>query len=327
MSQSLLIASQGAMSPSDPSAALRLSQQAPAFLQSHSSSQPKFPFSLFAAPETPELWMQYEQLLRACLRTGDDKSARECLERLSKRFGPANDRIMGLRGLYDEALAADAGSLQNILNGYEEILAENPVNVPISKRRIALLRSMDRIADAIAALVEFLDAFPTDAEAWSELADLYHSQGMRSQAIFCLEEALLVAPNAWNLHARLGELEYISATVADSQDAALRLSADAVKRFCRSIELCDDYLRGYYGLKLSTERLLEKITGKGSSASKGEGGLPTRETLQKLQALSTRKLREIVESRAKDKQSWERNQSELIAAQALLDNYKGSQTQ
>lgn len=25
--------------------------------------------------------------------------------------------------------------------------------------------------------------------------------------------------------------------------------ADAVKRFCRSIELCDDYLRGYYGLK------------------------------------------------------------------------------
>ena len=25
--------------------------------------------------------------------------------------------------------------------------------------------------------------------------------------------------------------------------------AEALKRFCRSIELCDDYLRGYYGLK------------------------------------------------------------------------------
>lgn len=23
-----------------------------------------------------------------------------------------------------------------------------------------------------------------------------------------------------------------------------------MRRFCRSIELCDDYLRGYYGLKL-----------------------------------------------------------------------------
>lgn len=26
--------------------------------------------------------------------------------------------------------------------------------------------------------------------------------------------------------------------------------AEAFRRFCRSIELCDDYLRGYYGLKL-----------------------------------------------------------------------------
>lgn len=26
--------------------------------------------------------------------------------------------------------------------------------------------------------------------------------------------------------------------------------AESLKRFCRSVELCDDYLRGYYGLKL-----------------------------------------------------------------------------
>jgi hypothetical protein len=26
--------------------------------------------------------------------------------------------------------------------------------------------------------------------------------------------------------------------------------AESMRRFCRSIELCDDYLRGYYGLKL-----------------------------------------------------------------------------
>ena len=28
------------------------------------------------------------------------------------------------------------------------------------------------------------------------------------------------------------------------------LLVDAVRRFSRSIELCDDYLRGYYGLKV-----------------------------------------------------------------------------
>lgn len=35
----------------------------------------------------------------------------------------------------------------------------------------------------------------------------------------------------------------------DQNDSAKQLGK-ALKRFCRSIELCDDYLRGYYGLKL-----------------------------------------------------------------------------
>lgn len=58
---------------------------------------------------------------------------------------------------------------------------------------------MSRFTDAISALVEFLDAFPTDAEAWCELSDLYQSQGKTTQAVFSLEEALLIAPNAWNV--------------------------------------------------------------------------------------------------------------------------------
>ena len=33
-------------------------------------------------------------------------------------------------------------------------------------------------------------------------------------------------------------------------ESALSLLSDALKRFSRSIELCDDYLRGLYGLKL-----------------------------------------------------------------------------
>lgn len=40
---------------------------------------------------------------------------------------------------------------------------------------------------------------PTDAEAWAELSDLYLSQGLYSQAIFALEEVLVLAPNAWNV--------------------------------------------------------------------------------------------------------------------------------
>jgi ER membrane protein complex subunit 2 len=70
---------------------------------------------------------------------------------------------------------------------------------PIQKRRIALLRSMDKIPEAITQLVNLLDYSPTDAEAWAELSDLYLSQSLFDQAIFCLEEVLLLNPNAWNV--------------------------------------------------------------------------------------------------------------------------------
>lgn len=48
-------------------------------------------------------------------------------------------------------------------------------------------------------MVELLETSPTDIEAWTELSDLYALQAMYAQAIFCLEEVLLVAPNAWNV--------------------------------------------------------------------------------------------------------------------------------
>lgn len=49
------------------------------------------------------------------------------------------------------------------------------------------------------ALNNLLEASPTDAEAWAELADLYVSQGLYQQGIFALEEVLLITPNAWNV--------------------------------------------------------------------------------------------------------------------------------
>lgn len=67
------------------------------------------------------------------------------------------------------------------------------------KRRIALLRHLSLINEAVHALIELLEASPTDIEAWMELSELYQSQGLFSQAEFCLEEVILVAPNAWNV--------------------------------------------------------------------------------------------------------------------------------
>lgn len=271
------------LSGSDLISALHLSQRAPAILGRESTSKTTtFPWS--SSSDTAEEYARIEQLFLACIRTGDDQSAKLCLDRLSHRFGHSNERVMGLRGLYQEATAEDNAALEKCLEEYEKILSEDPVNVvcsgpsaaakpqqlipsqPIIKRRVALLRSLNRPADAISALIQLLDAVPTDAEAWCELADLYQAQGLGSQAVYSLEEALLIAPNSWNvclrlllcffgisidfvqIHARLGELLYACSSASDGD--APRLAGKSVQHFCRSIELCDDYLRGFYGLVL-----------------------------------------------------------------------------
>lgn len=61
------------------------------------------------------------------------------------------------------------------------------------------MRSMGRVSEAASSLVQLLEFSPTDAEAWSELADIYFSQGQYPQAIYALEEVLVLAPNAWNV--------------------------------------------------------------------------------------------------------------------------------
>ncbi|KIX00268.1 uncharacterized protein Z518_10407 [Rhinocladiella mackenziei CBS 650.93] len=298
---------------SNPATALQAARRAPSILAKSSSVSTTFPASMFNYADSTELWNDLEQLLYACLRTGDDKSAFLCVKKLSERFGATNEKVMALKGLYQEAVATDEAALKTILQDYNKILMDNPMNVPIHKRRIALIKSLGRHQDAITDLVEFVDSFPTDMEAWCELSDLYYSQGCSSQAIFCLEEAIIITPNAWNLHARLGELEYMAGLSSTETTEGQKHLTQAVQRFSRSIELCDDYLRGFYGLRLATDKLLQT-----SMTPKGNSNLVIPpEKLQRLNRLATSKLDAIVEERS-SRRSPGGDQSEVLAAQELL---------
>ena len=109
--------------------ALSLSQQTAQHLQKHASTGTStIPIPLLSYPESTDIWLTYERLFLSCLRTGDDRAAFNCLEKLISRFGATNERVMGLRGLYQEAVAKDDATLERVLQEYEEVLAEDAVN-------------------------------------------------------------------------------------------------------------------------------------------------------------------------------------------------------
>lgn len=108
---------------------LSLAQQTTQYLQKYASTGTStIPIPFISYPESTEIWMMFEKQMLACLRTGDDKAAHLCLEKLIDRFGATNERVMGLRGLYQEAVAKDNAALERILKEYNEVLAEDPVN-------------------------------------------------------------------------------------------------------------------------------------------------------------------------------------------------------
>jgi len=114
---------------SDLLATLQYSQQAPILLGRQSKSN-MAPLSLItSAAGQPEEYAMIERLFFACLQTGDDKSALICLDKLTKFFGRSNERIMGLHGLYEEAIAGDNSALEKCLREYDDILQQNPVNL------------------------------------------------------------------------------------------------------------------------------------------------------------------------------------------------------
>lgn len=265
------------------SLSLQLSQHAPRILQ---KTSPAKYLSAWSAKETPELWLTYESLVHSCLRTGDEKSAFACLQKLTERFGEDNERVLAISGVYKEAVAKDERELEKILDEYEAILLKDPTNIPISKRRIALLKSLGRPDQAILALIRLLDTSPNDAENWAELSDLYVAECMYKQAVFALEELLLISPYAWNIHARLGEVLFMSSST--NYNGREKSIIEAMQCFCRSIELCDDYLRSYYGLKIVTNEL-QAIRNSGNQIKSQLSD----QDLKQLNELATLKLTEI----------------------------------
>lgn len=61
---------------------------------------------------------------------------------------------------------------------------------------------------------------------------------MLAQAAFCLEELILLQPNLHYVHAQYAEILWL-----------LGKEASALKYWCRSVELCSDFLRGWFGVK------------------------------------------------------------------------------
>jgi ER membrane protein complex subunit 2 len=115
-------------SPS-PELSLKISQQAPQVIKNTSATSIPWPFSLLMKDQSADAWTSLETLFMQCLRTGDDKAARDILDRLQARFGERNERVMAYQGMWEEATAQSEEELKKLVGLYAKLLENDPANI------------------------------------------------------------------------------------------------------------------------------------------------------------------------------------------------------
>jgi len=184
-----------------------------------------------------ELWTIHEQVFVAALDCGRMDLAGNCLKALKKQF-PKSLRVKKLEGMIYEALE----EWNKARETYNAILEEDPANLIVRKRLIAVTKAQNAPSETIRELKEYLDVYMSDQEAWMELADLYINMQDYHKAAFCLEELILTHPHNHLYHQRFAEIHYTIGTTE-----SLELSR---KYFSQALKLDPNNIRALYGLFL-----------------------------------------------------------------------------
>lgn len=186
-----------------------------------------------------EIWVVYEQVCIAALDFCRLDLAEECIKALRKQF-PNSTRVYRLTGMLYEADQNYEGAQQI----YDRVLEDDPANLPIRKRKIAILKAQNLFIETITEMNKYLADFMGDQDAWMELSDLYIGQCDYPKAAFCLEELILQQPHNHLFHQRYAEVHYTIGT----QDSIEK----ARKYFAMALKLDPSNTRALYGLFLSS---------------------------------------------------------------------------
>ena len=199
-----------------------------------------------------ELWVLYEQVCIAACDCNRIDLAATCSRALAKQF-PSGNRCLKLKAMEREAAQnfAEAEEIYNIM------LEDDPANLHIRKRLIAMKKAQQKIDETIIALNEYLKDFMGDQEAWMELCEIYIRQQEFSRAAFCMEELMLCHPHNHLYHQRYAEIHFTIGSMESMEKAK--------KYFAQALKLDPNNVRALYGMFLSATNL---VAGKSASTTK-----------------------------------------------------------
>mmetsp|Transcript_66 Transcript_66/g.129 ORF Transcript_66/g.129 Transcript_66/m.129 type:complete len:279 (-) Transcript_66:14-850(-) len=190
-----------------------------------------------------EVWAIHEQACIAALDCNRPDVFERSHRALVERFGTESVRVGLLTGKHQEA----SGKFDEAKATYDALLKIEPTSAALQKRAVAIAAAKGNIPDAIKVMNGYLDKFPADPEAWTEMAALCLKDSRFESAKFCYEELILGNPYNHLFHQRLAEVLY---TIGGKANLAL-----CRKHFAQAVNLNPKNTRALYGLLLVAKKL------------------------------------------------------------------------
>lgn len=193
-----------------------------------------------------------------CILSARDNEAKLMLQRLLDRFGYNLEslRLQKMVATYEQATGralTDSRLKSDDLSPRAKYVLDL-----VARYQKLMEKKAENVTEYVSELAAYLDDYPTDTEAWAEIADMYAATGNYELAISSLRQVLLQEPNAYNVWARIGELRHLQATTLEAGiDGSVEQLTESAQALCRSVELCPSYVRGWTGLYVVSSRLVQ----------------------------------------------------------------------
>ncbi|SCU96593.1 LAFA_0G07096g1_1 [Lachancea sp. 'fantastica'] len=207
-----------------------------------------------------------------------DVEAETIYKTFKDRFGPNSPYLFVMRATILQVNEGDQKAenyLQRLLDEYLDDETDIVAYPLINKKLLAVQRKSSSTEQYISKLLEFVEKFPVDAEAWYALAQSYVQLGQLKQAACCLEEVICISPFNYVVFAGLGEILFYSAGKDNKNKKALM--QQSLNNALRSVELSELYVKGWAVAAMSSKFLdnskilqlskkkLKEITEKGNT--------------------------------------------------------------
>lgn len=200
-----------------------------------------------------------EMLFYLAIYLCQDVEAQVLYNTFRDRFGENSPRLYGMKCALLQVNEGDSAAIEFIVQLIKQRLEfdTDSISYLLLQKKFISIKAKDHDREwTIRQLLNLIESFPIDPEIWWFAAENYYELGQFERAAYCLEEVIQMTPFNYVAFAKLSEVLYYKSIRADKPAAKAKVTLqNALNNALRSVELSENYLKGWSLVALTSSKL------------------------------------------------------------------------